>query len=1311
MKKKLSLSLVLILIFSFCSSDEPGDMAGKIEELEQLEKEVEKLEILCLSDEDILAIQTQNSELEINIGLKNNELNELGNSQLSEDKIAEKEAEILSFNDRLIEYEEEIRKQKAEIYSTGRIDEIKEHIEHLKLKTGISYDDIDFANFGHDGILEDLNNGIIIPLEEKSSITTEEQNELNMAKDKVNLLETTFGLFKAEQGNPNIERLENDIVEIKNHIRVIQDEIDPSTLNPEVAANLNSEIQSSSTQIKENLDLISSTPLCVQEKAASNETSIEKSEEQVVEKNYPDNIENEYLDIINGFVIRETEKIDESKYGIVENYQLEEFETKTFKAPSGYKVAKAIAWMDKPGDERCSLDISAVVTMYTIGLSEFTLTAEPVWWGHLCPGPKIIYITFGYIKKDIFIDISSEIKQKQPNFLAVGTFLDDLRTEGYYDRSTPSSPLSKKEIKNKCNDKTSFRYNFNGNLLNKMGDEATSYVFPDKENKVFKSNIPFKSGEESNQYLDLSNNQQRIIFQNYIASCLRAGGNLEISTRIKITSPLEQTTHNFNNGEPWMRRPLIASNKSTCDGRILGFCLYLQSPGSEKDFSTNEKNKFFLGLQISSWNKTGTRHAAWQTPLYVDEWHDVSLLMEFGEKVPSATVIVNGVATVFTHFPEWDLDVRVLQEFLFADDHIFSLGGVEGQYNRNLTDGDIHYLVDYITFQNIPINQNSDKINNLLNELIDSKKSGIAVNEKDIYESVLSLFENQWEPISSTVLNYLKVIEDYEGPIYPGTTSIQAVKLQDLSYSMQLAHYFKLWIFDRLYTEENIQSVASIKFLESEQFPGKVTSNAGSITRTVQVDGKYISDKGYKLSNLENVLRPTGLYVAPGTLVTLKIPKTIINEGWMARIGIQRANLSCWSGKETRRFNRISNTFDLDQEVVQIASPHGGGLYIQVPDGSNVGLVEITAENVLNLPTYSTLKIDGLNSDMKIFQEDIENSEVPWFEIISQNFNMTYPLQYAESYKDPTTMINFMNAAFQEISLMAGRPKNKVRAEWLVVDAQIPACGTAMGAGYPTYGDSSLIPSLSTKVTDNLWYSYDKVDTTYWHETGHIYHLPTIPMERESQVHLLKLVVDNKTRGINIDTALRNSGFQKYDRLDSAFDLMLTNDWLEGKRICCSPLPIGNEVQYQTKSWARVADFVDLYGWTAFGKFQNVIYEKNTRNGFQNDDNLTDDEYIFRGSHGVGINMAPLFEFWGIPVSPSIKEGLKFLPPPVEFIERLKFYKSKIPKSENEFSLLIQKLENGDSGGKFTTINWVYSPDAMKIMHERIDKIIREIEN
>ena len=93
---------------------------------------------------------------------------------------------------------------------------------------------MEFDNFAQDKILENLFNETINPLEaRKSSLTQEEQEKLNLAKDKASLLDATMTLFKAEKGNPDVKRLENEILEIKNRIQTLQAEIDSSSVNPE----------------------------------------------------------------------------------------------------------------------------------------------------------------------------------------------------------------------------------------------------------------------------------------------------------------------------------------------------------------------------------------------------------------------------------------------------------------------------------------------------------------------------------------------------------------------------------------------------------------------------------------------------------------------------------------------------------------------------------------------------------------------------------------------------------------------------------------------------------------------------------------------------------------------------------------------------------------------------------------------------------------------------------------------------------------------------------------------------------------------
>ena len=92
---------------------------------------------------------------------------------------------------------------------------------------------------------------------------------------------------------------------------------------------------------------------------------------------------------------------------------------------------------------------------------------------------------------------------------------------------------------------------------------------------------------------------------------------------------------------------------------------------------------------------------------------------------------------------------------------------------------------------------------------------------------------------------------------------------------------------------------------------------------------------------------------------------------------------------------------------------------------------------------------------------------------------------------------------------------------------------------------------MKDKVNDGLWFSPYKNDFIYWHEMGHLHNLPTLGcQEQESNVHLLKAVIDSKVFTYPPDIALKNSGFQPFTRLEAAFDLMFTIDWQNEERVC-----------------------------------------------------------------------------------------------------------------------------------------------------------------
>ena len=110
------------------------------------------------------------------------------------------------------------------------------------------------------------------------------------------------------------------------------------------------------------------------------------------------------------------------------------------------------------------------------------------------------------------------------------------------------------------------------------------------------------------------------------------------------------------------------------------------------------------------------------------------------------------------------------------------------------------------------------------------------------------------------------------------------------------------------------------------------------------------------LNGQETVLRPTGLYVPPGEIVTISRPANQPLTNWKARIGISFIDLeSTWT--VYNRFPRIGNSFSFQDQEIQIANPFGGGLYIEIPDGSSLGEVSFVVTGAVETVSYTHLTL------------------------------------------------------------------------------------------------------------------------------------------------------------------------------------------------------------------------------------------------------------------------------------------------------------------------------------------------------------------
>ncbi len=391
------------------------------------------------------------------------------------------------------------------------------------------------------------------------------------------------------------------------------------------------------------------------------------------------------------------------------------------------------------------------------------------------------------------------------------------------------------------------------------------------------------------------------------------------------------------------------------------------------------------------------------------------------------------------------------------------------------------------------------------------------------------------------------------------------------------------------------------------------------------------------------------------------------------------------------------------------------------------------------MPMYSSLDLIGHSSDVDAFRAEVDAWDVPEFEIHSPHFSATLPMNEGLLYTDPAALLELMNRGFEDIRLMAGRPLPGIRPEWLAYDRAITVYGTAMTASYPIYSNEGnrgtvgeylatpqnwsspvrlmnpdffdvSVDTASTRGHD--WYIY-----VLFHEWGHLHNLPTLQFqEQESNVHLLASVFYNKTMGADIDTALQYSGFQFFDRDQAALDTMFSPNWQLGERLSEGEQIYGiwdNEVRYQTRSWARIVEIAGLYGWEAVGDIHRAFYERGLGQSEPVNYGLDDDDFIETASVALGMNLGPIFDFWGVPPSSGLAERLAEYPLPQKFRARLEHYRSIAPRTDEDFEAVYQthaKLHRPESE-VMIRMDWYrehFDAEMSNTIIERIDRILAD---
>lgn len=383
----------------------------------------------------------------------------------------------------------------------------------------------------------------------------------------------------------------------------------------------------------------------------------------------------------------------------------------------------------------------------------------------------------------------------------------------------------------------------------------------------------------------------------------------------------------------------------------------------------------------------------------------------------------------------------------------------------------------------------------------------------------------------------------------------------------------------------------------SGQFPGNVPSDA--------TPGKHVATLP---ANQEGWLS-TGLYAPAGVPVVVDLAQG----GWTARIGSHTDGL--WHHARWDRAPEVSRLFALQAGRTTIASAHGGLVYL-IPPSLQASEVQATLEGVVPAPRF----VRGRTTDAE--WRATRSAPGPWAEIEGDRVIHTIPSAWVRDLDNPAEVAEFWDSVTDACADLAQRPRERQVKERIVADVQIG--GGYMHSGYPimTHLDTrDFVLDLEKLRRDGSW--------GHFHELGHNHQsdLWTFEGTGEVTVNLFTLFIYDNVLGHRppdraFDQAYNRKQSERFQAEGWAFD------------------------RWQSDPFMALTSYMELqnrFGWEAF---QRVFAEYRDLPATErpSTDQEKRDQWLVRFSRAVGVNLAPQFQLWRIPVSESAVRQIANLP-------------------------------------------------------------------
>jgi glucose/arabinose dehydrogenase len=369
-----------------------------------------------------------------------------------------------------------------------------------------------------------------------------------------------------------------------------------------------------------------------------------------------------------------------------------------------------------------------------------------------------------------------------------------------------------------------------------------------------------------------------------------------------------------------------------------------------------------------------------------------------------------------------------------------------------------------------------------------------------------------------------------------------------------------------------------------------------------------------------NRWQATGLYAAPGEIVTVTVPASLVGRGYKIRVNAHADDISQRDAWE--RMPVVHRSFSINQTTTQIASAFGGSIFIDFGSGAvNVGDVPITIAGAVRQPYF----VLGQHTNVD-WNNSLRTNPAPYGVLVSENLIIVLPKHQIESANltKPHELMTWWNEAVRLQDDLSDQAKFRRGPEIINVDVQNSA--GAAHAGFPIQAYQKHWGNLAD--WDELQQNGSWGD---FHELGHNHQRSWWTFDGDVEV------------GVNI--------FANY-ALES-----LTENPAGGWAWSADPVKVIQEAiqnvagggGYSSKSnrWSFWFQLADGFGWSAYDQvFAGYETDAATNpSALPTSNQQEKDQWFTRWSNAVGYDMKRfMVDVWGLEVSQAAINAVSALP-------------------------------------------------------------------